>query len=59
MPRRGSGEYIVLSHYLTVLQSYCHTVYRGAGAGPAGTAGAVPMLEAKLMNLIKGQLPKF
>ena len=27
---------------------------RGAGAGPAGTAAAGPMLEAKLMNLIKG-----
>ena len=32
---------------------------RGAGAGPAGTAAAEPMLEAKLMNLIKGQLQKF
>ena len=29
---------------------------RGAGAGPAGTAAAGPMLEAKLMNLVKGQL---
>ena len=28
--------------------------YRGARAGPAGTAVAGPMLEAKLMNLIKG-----
>ena len=35
----------------------CH--YRGAGASPAGTAAAGPMLEAKLMNLIKGQLQKF
>ena len=26
---------------------------RGAGAGPAGTAAVGPMLEAKLMNLIK------
>ena len=32
---------------------------RGAGAGPAGTVAAVPMLEAKLMNLIKGGLQKF
>ena len=28
---------------------------RGAGDGPAGTAAARPMLEAKLMNLIKGR----
>ena len=33
--------------------------HRGAGAGPAGTAAAGPMLEAKLMNLIKGRLQKF
>ena len=32
---------------------------RGDGAGPAGTAAAGPMLEAKLMNLIKGWLQKF
>ena len=32
---------------------------RGDGAGPAGTASAGPMLEAKLMNLIKGWLQKF
>ena len=32
---------------------------RGAGAGPAGTAAAGPMLGAKLMNLIKGWLQKF
>ena len=32
---------------------------RGARAGPAGTAAAGPMLEAKLMNLINGQLQKF
>ena len=32
---------------------------RGVGAGPAGTAAAGPMLEAKLMNLIKGRLQKF
>ena len=32
---------------------------RGAGAGPAGTAAAGPMLEAKRMNQIKGQLQKF
>ena len=32
---------------------------RGVGAGPAGTAAAGPMLEAKLMNLIKGWLQKF
>ena len=31
---------------------------RGAGAGPAGTVAAGPMLEAKLMNLIKGRLQK-
>ena len=34
-------------------------VFRGAGAGPAGTAAAGPMLEAKLMNLINGWLQKF
>ena len=33
--------------------------FRGVGAGPAGTAAAGPMLEAKLMNLIKGRLQKF
>ena len=33
--------------------------YRGARAGPAGTAAAGPMWEAKLMNLIKGRLQKF
>jgi len=38
--------------------SYKHII-RGAGAGPAGTAAAGPMLEAKPMNLIKGQLQKF
>ena len=38
------------------LESY---TFRGAGAGPAGTAAAVPILEAKLMNLIKGRLQKF
>ena len=32
---------------------------RGDGAGPAGTAAAGPMLEAKLMNLINGWLQKF
>ena len=32
---------------------------RGAGAGPAGTAAAGPMLGAKLTNLIKGWLEKF
>ena len=32
---------------------------RGDGAGPAGTAAAGPMLEAKLMNLINGRLQKF
>ena len=32
-----------------------HTTSRGVGAGPAGTAAAGPMLEAKLMNLIKGR----
>ena len=35
------------------------TNIRGDGAGPAGTAAAGPMLEAKLMNLIKGWLQKF
>ena len=35
------------------------TDYRGDGAGPAGTAAAGPMLEANLMNLIKGRLQKF
>ena len=34
-------------------------LHRGAGAGPAGMASVGPMLEAKLMNLIKGQLQKF
>ena len=28
-------------------------LHRGPGAGPAGTTAAGPMLEAKLMNLIK------
>ena len=37
----------------------CLLTFRGAGAGPAGTAAAGPMLEAKLMNLIKGRLQKF
>ena len=32
---------------------------KGAGAGPAGTAAVGQMLEAKLMNLIKGRLQKF
>ena len=32
---------------------------KGAGAGPAGIAAVGPMLEAKLMNLIKGWLQKF
>ena len=36
-----------------------HSLIRGAGAGPAGTAAAGSMLEAKLMNLIKGRLQKF
>ena len=35
------------------------THYRGTGASPAGTAAAGPMLEAKLMNLIKARLQKF
>ena len=39
---------------------YIECLYsRGTGAGPAGTVAAGPMLEAKLMNLIKGQLQKF
>ena len=33
--------------------------HRGAGASPTGTTAAGPMLGAKLMNLIKGQLQKF
>ena len=33
--------------------------FSGAGAGPAGTVAMGLMLEAKLMNLIKGQLQKF
>ena len=33
--------------------------YRGAGASPTGTTATGPMLEAKLMNLIKGRLQKF
>ena len=41
------------------LHSLPFHIYRGAGAGPAGTAAAGPMLEAKRMNLIKGQLQKF
>ena len=41
--------------FRVLLQTACH---RGTGAGPAGTAAAGPMLEAKLMNLIKGQLQK-
>ena len=44
---------------LTVQLLVANPTYRGAGAGPAGTAAAGPMLEAKLMNLIKGQLQKF
>ena len=39
--------------------SCCNSQDRGAGAGPAGTAGLGPMLEAKLMNIIKGRLQKF
>ena len=48
-------EFLRLSMYINL----CTTMFRGAGAGPAGTAAAGPMLEAKLMNLIKGQLQKF
>ena len=36
-----------------------YALRRGDGAGPAGTAAAGPMLEAKLMSLIKGRLQKF
>ena len=43
----------------TCTASAACTFYRGAGAGPAGTAATGPMLEAKLMNLIKGWLQKF
>ena len=32
---------------------------KGARAGPTGTTAMGPMLEAKLMNLIKGRLQKF
>ena len=38
---------------------YITIVHRGVGAGPAGTAAAGPMLEAKRMNLIKDRLQKF
>ena len=38
---------------------YTDSICRGTRAGPAGTAAAGPMLEAKLMNLIKGRLQKF
>ena len=43
------------------LSLFCLDVllFRGTGAGPAGTAAAGPMLGAKLMNLIKGRLQKF
>ena len=52
---------------MDVLPSVCYTVIymvrvglsKGTGAGPAGTAAAGPILEAKLMNLIKGRLQKF
>ena len=39
--------------------SDCCQTDTGAGAGPAGSAAAGSMLEAKLMNLIKGLLQKF
>ena len=41
------------------LFTFLFSLHRGAGAGPAGTAAVGPMLEAKLMNLIKGRLQKF
>ena len=50
---------IIYHRYREAIHSHNHSVSRGVGAGPAGTAVAVPMLEAKLMNLIKGQLQKF
>ena len=46
-------------HKLASTSRYYLPLNRGAGAGPAGTAAAGPMLEAKLMNLIKGWLQKF
>jgi len=42
------------------MNDYVIALYnRGARAGPAGTVAAGPMLEAKLMNLIKGRLQMF
>ena len=48
-------RWLVKRRWLVVLEA----TIRGAGAGPAGTAAAGPMLEAKLMKLIKGWLQKF
>ena len=67
----AGGSLLLLSTYIG-LERRAHTCrlglwrgqaakyiyYRGAGAGPAGTAAVGPMLEAKLMNLIKGWLQK-
>ena len=54
------SELLELEQCITTHPDYQHYVLiRGAGAGPAGTAAAGPMLEAKLMNLIKGRLQKF
>ena len=51
---------LVLPHKLKVESGLGFEVWhRGAGAGPASTAAVEPMLKAKLMNLIKGQLQKF
>ena len=43
----------------TTVEDQLEAVNRGVGAGPAGTTAAGPMLEAKLMNLIKGRLQQF
>ena len=48
--------------YILCMRSLGHPYIaddRGTGAGPAGTVAVGPMLEAKLMNLIKGRLQKF
>ena len=42
--RRGLGTRLALC----VLLAKTSSMHRGAGAGPAGTAAAVPMLEANL-----------
>ena len=49
----------IKSRSLDALDALGALYNRGARAGTAGTAAAGPMLEAKLMNLIKGRLQKF